>query len=145
MSTAMVVSQQLTDAYRALQREADGYVLLMQVGAFMQVMDEGARQVSAITGLKLQMAGAVDDPVVLGGFPKSGIDQYVGKLVRAGHSVAIAWQGDDKQRRIAERIGCPRYQARRLGKNPLREAAPGATCQSLGLGNQGPMTLAARP
>jgi len=47
MITAMVVSQQLTDTYRALQREAEGYVLLMQVGAFMQVMDEGARQVSA--------------------------------------------------------------------------------------------------
>jgi hypothetical protein len=84
----MVVSQQLTDTYRALQREAEGYVLLMQVGAFMQVMDEDARRVSAITGLKLQMGGAVDDPVVLGGFPKSGLDQYVGKLVRANNADA---------------------------------------------------------
>jgi hypothetical protein len=58
MTTAMVVSKQLTDAYRALQREADGYVLLIQVGSSMQVMDEGARRVSAITGLKLQPVGA---------------------------------------------------------------------------------------
>ena len=36
----------------------------MQVGAFMQVMDQDARTVSQVTGLTLQMAGAVDDPVV---------------------------------------------------------------------------------
>ena len=29
---------------------------------------------------------------MLGGFPKSGLDAYVGKLVRAGHSVAVAFQ-----------------------------------------------------
>jgi len=61
----------------------------MQVGAFMQVMDEDAQAVSKVTGLKLQMAGEVDAPVVLGGFPKSGLDAYVGKLARAGHAVAI--------------------------------------------------------
>ena len=100
----MVVSKKLTDAYRALKQEAGDCLLLMQVGAFMQVMDEDARKVAAVTGLKLQMAGDVDDPVVLGGFPASGLDQYVGKLVRAGHSVAIAPQDAAKQRRIAERV-----------------------------------------
>lgn len=58
-------------------------MFLMQVGTFMQVMDEDARAVSKVTGLKLQMAGDVDSPVVLGGFPKSGLDIYVGKLARA--------------------------------------------------------------
>lgn len=57
-------------------------LLLMQVGAFMQVMDEDARALATVTGLKLRMAGEVDAPVVLGGFPKSGLDAYVGKLVR---------------------------------------------------------------
>jgi hypothetical protein len=51
-------------------------------------MDEDARAVSAVTGLKLQMGGDVDAPVVLGGFPKSGLDSYVGMLARGGHSVA---------------------------------------------------------
>ena len=55
----------------------------MQVGVFMQVMNDDAdRAVSAVTGLKLQMAG--DAPVVLGGF-EVGLDAYVGKLARAGH------------------------------------------------------------
>ncbi len=70
----------------------------------MQVMNEDARTVSAVTGLKLQMAGEVDAPVVLGGFPKSGLDAYVGKLARAGHAVAIALQDEQKERHLKEVI-----------------------------------------
>jgi len=63
------------------------------------VLDDDARSVSEVTGLKLPMSGSVDAPVVLGGFPKSGLDSYIGKLVRAGHSVAVAFQNGRKQRR----------------------------------------------
>jgi DNA mismatch repair protein MutS len=100
----MVFSQKLADQYRELKSRAADCILLMQVGVFMQVMNEDARTVAAVTGLKLQMAGDVDTPVVLGGFPKSGLDAYVGKLVRAGHSVAIAVQDESKDRRLAEVI-----------------------------------------
>ncbi|MCF8146193.1 MAG: hypothetical protein K9N21_19975 [Deltaproteobacteria bacterium] len=79
----MVFSEKLTSRYGELKHLAGDSILLMQVGAFMQVMDEDARTVSSVTGLKLQMAGDVDAPVVIGGFPLSGIDAYVGKLVRA--------------------------------------------------------------
>ena len=100
----MVFSQRLSARYRELKKEAPGCILLMQVGAFMQVMDEVARAVSEVTGLKLQMAGEVDTPLVLGGFPKSGSDIYVGRLVRAGHSVAIAMQNEQKERHLVEII-----------------------------------------
>ncbi len=100
----MVFSLKLVKRYKELKEEAPDSLLLMQVGVFMQVMDEDARAVSKVTGLKLQMAGEVDAPVVLGGFPKSGLDAYVGKLVRAGHSVAIALQDDQKERHIEEVI-----------------------------------------
>jgi len=30
---------------------------------------------SGVAGLKLQMAGDPDNPVILGGFPKSGLDK----------------------------------------------------------------------
>ena len=52
--------------------------------------------------LKLSMAGDVDAPSVIGGFPKTGLDAYPGKLVRAGYSVAIALQDDRKERYVAE-------------------------------------------
>ena len=99
----MVYSSKLAEQYAALKAEAGAAcVLLMQVGSFMQAQGEDARAVSAVTGLKLQMAGDVDAPVVLGGFPKSGLDAYVGRLVRAGKSVAIAMQDESKERRLAE-------------------------------------------
>jgi len=100
----MVFSQKLVKRYKELKEDVPDCLLLMQVGVFMQVMDEDARAVSQVTGLKLRMAGDVDDPVVLGGFPKSGLDAYVGRLVRAGHSVAIALQNEQKERRIEEVI-----------------------------------------
>jgi hypothetical protein len=91
---------------------APGCVLLMQVGAFMQVMDDDARALGVLAGLKLQMAGDVDDPVVVGGFPRSGLDAYVGKLARAGRSVAIALQDADRRRfRLRRRLPPPRAAA----------------------------------
>jgi DNA mismatch repair protein MutS len=100
----MVISNKIISRYRELKAEAPDCLLLLQVGAFMQVHDADARAVSQVTGLHLQMAGDVDAPVVLGGFPKSGLDQYVGRLVRAGHSIAIAMQGEDKERHLTEII-----------------------------------------
>ncbi|MCP5010471.1 MAG: hypothetical protein GY942_10865 [Aestuariibacter sp.] len=100
----MVFSPKLVKRYKELKEEVPDCLLLMQVGAFMQVMDEDARAVSKVTGLKLQMVGDVDEPVVLGGFPKSGLDAYTGKLVRAGHSVAIALQNEQKERHLREVI-----------------------------------------
>jgi putative transposase len=118
----MVYSSKLAEQYAKLKAKAGASsVLLMQVGSFMQVQGEDARAVSAVTGLKLQMAGDVDTPVVLGGFPKSGLDAYVGRLVRAGKSVAIALQDENKERRLAEvvRVAC----GKDAGK-PAREDAP---------------------
>ena len=68
----------------------------------MQVMSKDAEVLFEVTGLKLQMGGDVDAPVKLGGFPKSGLDKYIGKLVRAGYSVAVALQDDNKERHIKE-------------------------------------------
>ncbi len=44
---------------KELKEEVVDCLLLMQVGVLMQVMDEDARAVSEVTGLKLQMAGRV--------------------------------------------------------------------------------------
>ena len=87
-----VVSQKLMRRYQELKQEQPEAVLLMQVGAFMQVMNDDAKLVSEITGIKLQMAGDVDAPVIIGGFPKTGLDKYCGQLLRAGKTIAIAPQ-----------------------------------------------------
>jgi DNA mismatch repair protein MutS len=122
----MVFSQKLAERYSELKSGQPDCLLLMQVGTFMQVMDEDARAVAGVTGLKLKMAGDVAAPVVLGGFPKSGLDAYVGKLVRAGHSVAIAVQDAEKGRSITEVIrlngsGSGSPQARPPGEGEARD------------------------
>ncbi len=71
----MVFSAKLVKRYKELKEEVPDYLLLMQVGVFMQVMDQDARAVSKVMGLKLQMAGEVDAPVVLGGFPKLALSK----------------------------------------------------------------------
>lgn len=100
----MVYSDKLTKEYETLKREAPGCLLIMQVGAFMRVMDEDAHIVAEACGLKLSVTGEVDRPHVIGGFPKSGLDKYIGRLVRGGHSVAVAFQDGEKRRRIADII-----------------------------------------
>jgi DNA mismatch repair ATPase MutS len=112
----MLYSAKLVERYRELRAAAPGCLLLMQVGSFMQVQDDDARGVARVAGLKLQMAGEVDAKVVLGGFPQSGLDAYVGKLARAGHSVAIALQDEDKERHITEVV---RIQGRENGHGAL--------------------------
>ncbi len=90
----MVLSKKLMNRYYELKKEVPDCILLMPVGAFMQVMSDDAEALSELTGLKLQMGGDADTPIVLGGFPKSGMDKYIGKLIRAGYSVAVALQDD---------------------------------------------------
>lgn len=53
----MVFSPKLVARYQELKEQVPDCLLLMQVGTFMQVMDEDARIASEVTGLKLQMAG----------------------------------------------------------------------------------------
>jgi DNA mismatch repair ATPase MutS len=69
----MVILLKLVTRYGELKPSVLGYLLLMQVGAFMQVMDEDAQVLSQVTNLKLPIGGEVDTPVIIGGFPKSGI------------------------------------------------------------------------
>jgi DNA mismatch repair ATPase MutS len=100
----MTLSQKLIIRYSELKQQAPDCILLMQVGAFMQVMNDDAQTVSKVCHIKLQMAGEPEQPVVFGGFPKSALNKYVGQLVRASYSVAIAMQDDAKERHIEEII-----------------------------------------
>jgi DNA mismatch repair protein MutS len=98
------MSPKLITRYQELKKQASDCLLLMQVGAFMKVFNDDAQVVSEITDIKLQLAGEVNAPVVHGGFPKSAIDKYVGQLVLAGYSVAIALQDETIERHIEKVI-----------------------------------------
>jgi DNA mismatch repair ATPase MutS len=61
----MIFSPKLVAHYRELKAQAPDCLLLMQVGTFMDVLDQDARTVAEVTGLNLRMAGEVNDPVVM--------------------------------------------------------------------------------
>jgi len=44
------------------------------------------------------MAGNINTPVILGGFPKIALNKYIGQLVRAGHSIAVALQDENSEK-----------------------------------------------
>ena len=74
----------------------------------MEASPVSARKISECTGLKLMISGEVATPVVMCGFPKSGLDKYIGKLLRGGFAVAVCNQFKDEEgiitRRVSERV-----------------------------------------
>lgn len=76
-------------AYKKLKETYREEILLYQVGIFYKIMFEDAKRASNATGLKLLLSGEAEDPVMICGFPQSGLDKYAGKLLRAGFSAAI--------------------------------------------------------
>ncbi len=82
----------LTDEYMKLKENHPGEILLFQVGVFYKIMHEDAKKVAGPLGLKLFVTGEAAAPVPVCGFPKSGLDKYMGKLLRAGFAVAVGNQ-----------------------------------------------------
>ena len=79
----------LSEEYRKLRENCPAHVLLYQVGTFYKIMFDDAHKLAVVLGLKLFVTGEAASPVPVCGFPKSGLDKYIGKLVRAGYSVAV--------------------------------------------------------
>lgn len=120
----MNIGARLVEEYRKIKAAHADEILLYQIGTFYKIMGEDARKVAAALKLKLFVTGEAEDPVPVCGFPKSGLDKYVGKLVRAGFSVAVVRQspGEDGKvaRVVAERIAVTRPAA----DGPARSDAP---------------------
>jgi DNA mismatch repair protein MutS len=100
----------ISEEYKATKGKYAGEILLFQAGIFYRIMFEDAKRTSDVLGLKLRVEGDADAPLCFCGFPKSGLDKYIGKLVRAGFSVAVCSQvrsGDGEVRReVGEVIRC---------------------------------------
>ena len=97
----------ISEEYKTTKEKYAEDVLLFQAGIFYRIMFEDAKKVSVVLGLKLRVEGDADAPLCFCGFPKSGLDKYIGKLVRAGFSVAVCHQvksGNGEVRREAGEV-----------------------------------------
>lgn len=100
----------VSEEYRAAKEKHADEILLFQAGIFYRIMFEDAEKVSEVLGLKLRVEGDAGAPLRFCGFPKSGLDKYIGKLLRAGFSVAVCHQvkldGGGVKREVSETIKC---------------------------------------
>ncbi|HEX8387047.1 MAG TPA: DNA mismatch repair protein MutS, partial [Rubricoccaceae bacterium] len=82
--------------YWKIKDKHPGAVLLFRMGDFYETFDTDAVLVADVLGITLTKRGngaAEDTP--LAGFPHHALDQYLPKLVQAGHRVAVCEQLED--------------------------------------------------
>ena len=82
--------------YAAIKAKHPGAVLLFRVGDFYETFGEDAITASKVLDIVLtKRANGAASHVELAGFPHHALDNYLTKLVRAGHRVAICDQLED--------------------------------------------------
>ena len=82
--------------YAAIKAKHPGAVLLFRVGDFYETFGEDAITASKVLDIVLtKRANGAASHVELAGFPYHALDNYLTKLVRAGHRVAICDQLED--------------------------------------------------
>lgn len=86
------MSNPFLEQYRTLKEEAGDGLLLYRMGDFLESFFEDARVVSDVLNLALTERIRAGDGVSMCGFAFHSADGHVSKLVRAGHSIAIAEQ-----------------------------------------------------
>lgn len=82
--------------YNEVKAEYSDAIVLFRMGDFYETFSEDAKTTAKILGIILtkRSNGAAAD-VPLAGFPYHALDNYLHKLVNAGHRVAICEQVED--------------------------------------------------
>jgi DNA mismatch repair protein MutS len=86
----------LMKQYNAIKAKYPGALLLFRVGDFYETFGEDAIKASAVLDITLTKRGnGSASEIELAGFPHHALDNYLPKLVRSGHRVAICDQLED--------------------------------------------------
>lgn len=95
--------------YYRIKQEYPGTILLFRVGDFYETFADDAILVSKELGITLTKRNNGGDQTPLAGFPFHALDNYLPKLVKKGHKVAVCEQTEDPEeakkagRKIVER------------------------------------------
>jgi len=81
--------------YRSFKEQYPDYILLFRMGDFYELFYEDAKVASRELGLALTSRSKGPSAVPLAGLPYHAIDNYLARLIRAGHRVAICEQTED--------------------------------------------------
>ena len=90
MATSPMMQQYL-DAKAA----CPGAVLFFRMGDFYELFHDDAKLVARVLNLALTSRDKGENPVPMAGFPHHQLDGYLGKMLTAGHRVAVCEQMED--------------------------------------------------
>ena len=85
----------LMKQYNAIKAKYPDALLLFRVGDFYETFGQDAVKASSILNIILTSRANGSSRIELAGFPHHSLDNYLPKLVRAGHRVAICDQLED--------------------------------------------------
>jgi len=119
--------------YFRLKQEAGEHLLLYRMGDFYEVFYEDAQRAARLLGLTLTKRGSSNGvPIPMAGVPVHALDQYLGKLVAAGESVAVC-----------EQIGDPATSKGPVDRQIVRIITPGTLTEDTLLPSKSDRCLAA--
>ncbi len=96
MAGAGAMDTPLMKQYSAIKAKYPGALLLFRVGDFYETFGDDAIKASRVLDITLTKRGnGSASEIELAGFPHHALDNYLPKLVRAGHRVAICDQLED--------------------------------------------------
>ena len=89
----------LMEQYHSIKNKYPGTILFFRMGDFYEMFYDDARLASEVLGLTLtSRAHGKTADVPLAGFPYHSIEQYLSKMVKAGHRVAVCEQVEDPKK-----------------------------------------------
>ncbi len=83
--------------YDRAKRAAGDALLLFRMGDFYELFHDDAKVAARVLGISLTSRDKGENPVPMAGFPYHQLDQYLAKIIAAGHRAAICDQIADSE------------------------------------------------
>jgi len=83
--------------YHQAKKTAGDALLLFRMGDFYELFYDDAKIAGRVLGLSVTSRDKGENPVAMAGFPHHQLDQYLAKIIAAGHRAAICDQMPDSQ------------------------------------------------
>ena len=101
--------------YFSMKREHPSELLFYRMGDFYELFYEDAKLAARVLDITLTARGkSAGEPIPMAGVPFHAAENYLARLVRAGHSVAIA-----------EQVGDPAISKGPVDRKVVRVVTPG--------------------
>ena len=81
--------------YRSFKEQYPDYVLMFRMGDFYEMFGDDAKIASRVLGIALTSRSKGPTAMPLAGIPYHALDNYLGRLIQAGHRVALCEQVED--------------------------------------------------